>query len=48
MWHVWHTREVLRGFWWGKLRKGDHSESPGLNERIILKWVFKKWKGGID
>jgi len=20
MWHVWETREVLRGFWWKDLR----------------------------
>jgi hypothetical protein len=33
-----HTR-----FWWGGLRERDHLEALGVDGRIILKWVFKKW-----
>jgi hypothetical protein len=46
MWHVWGKREVYTGFWWGYLREGDHLGDPGVDERIILKLIFKKWDGG--
>jgi hypothetical protein len=38
--------EVHTGFCWGHLREGDHLENPGIDGRIILKWIFKKWDGG--
>jgi hypothetical protein len=39
---------VLTGFWCGDLRERDHLEDLGVDGRIILKWIFKKWDGGID
>ena len=45
-WHV-GRRELHTGFWWGNLKKGDHWEDQGVDGRIILKFLFKKWDGGI-
>ena len=36
---------VNAGFWWGDLRKRDHLEDLGIDGRIILKWIFRKWDG---
>jgi hypothetical protein len=35
-------RQVHTGFWSGELREGDHLGDPGVDGRIILKWIFKK------
>jgi hypothetical protein len=41
-------REVHTGFWWGDLRECDQLGDPGIDGRIILKWIFKKCDGGMD
>jgi len=28
---------------WGNLRERDHFEYPGVDGRIILRWIFRKW-----
>jgi hypothetical protein len=35
-------------YWWGTLRNRDHLEDLGLDERIILTWVIKKWDVVMD
>ena len=30
----------------GNLRKRDHLEELGLDGRIILRWIFRKWDVG--
>jgi len=32
--------------WWGKRRKRDHLESPGVGRRMILRRIFRKWDVG--
>jgi hypothetical protein len=41
--------ERSTGFWWGDLRERGRLEELGVDERIILKWMFKNWNyKGMD
>jgi hypothetical protein len=46
MWHVWGTEEAHTGFWWGNLRVKERFEDPGIGQKIIVNWIFRKWDGG--
>ena len=35
--------EACTGFWWGNLGERDHWGDPGVDGRIILRWIFRKW-----
>jgi len=37
-----HTR-----LWWGSLRERGHLEEPGVVEKIILRWIFRKGDVGV-
>ena len=39
---------MYTGFWWRTLRERDYLEDPGLDGKIILRWIFRKWFGGMD
>jgi hypothetical protein len=43
--HVWETGEEQTGFWQGDLMERNHLKDLGIDGRIILKWIFKKWDG---
>jgi hypothetical protein len=40
-------RDACIGFWCGNLRERDHWGDPGVDGRIILEWIFRKWNVGV-
>ena len=47
MQYVWGTAEMYTGFWLGNLRERDHLENSGVDGRIILRLIFRKWDVGV-
>ena len=40
-------REAYTGFWWGNLRERDHLGDQSVDERKILRWIFREWDVGL-
>jgi hypothetical protein len=41
--------ELYTSFWWENVRERDYFEDPGLDGKIILGWILRKWDGvGMD
>jgi hypothetical protein len=41
MWHV-RVTKLHTGFWRGDVSERTYLEDLGLDERMILKWIFNK------
>jgi hypothetical protein len=41
------TGEACTGFWWENLRERDHVVETGVDGRIILRRIFRKWGVGL-
>jgi len=35
--------EAYTGFWCGNLRERVHLGDPGVDGKITLRWIFRKW-----
>jgi hypothetical protein len=38
--------KACTGFWWGNLKNGYHLRDTGVDGRIVLRWIFRKWDVG--
>jgi hypothetical protein len=49
-WHVALVTigEVYTGFWWGSLKERNRLEDSGVDGRITLIWISRKWDGAMD
>ena len=47
MWRVWMRRGECIGSWWGSRRERDHWGDLGVDGRIILGWISRRWDVGI-
>jgi len=39
---VWERGEGYRGFWLENLKERDNLGEPGVDGRIIIRWIFRK------
>jgi hypothetical protein len=48
MWHYGRQKRCIQDFGGGDLRERDCLEELGIDGRIILNWIFKKWVEDTD
>jgi len=47
-----HVARMVEGrgcieFWWTNLKDGDHLGGPGVDGKVILRWIFRNWDVSI-
>jgi hypothetical protein len=42
MWHTWRRLVLHTGFWQENQMERNHLDDPGVDRRIILKWVLNR------
>jgi hypothetical protein len=39
--------EACTGFCWGNMKERAHLGDPGVDRRIIVRWIFRMWDVGV-
>ena len=47
MWSVCESGVMYTGFWLGNLIERHHLRDSGIDGRIILRWILRKWDVGL-
>jgi hypothetical protein len=42
-----YGEQTYTGFCWGNLGERGHFEDPGIDGRIILRCIFRRWDVGV-
>jgi hypothetical protein len=45
--HIWREVRCIQGFGGETYKERDHLEDPGIDGRIIFRWIFRKWDVGV-
>jgi len=40
--------EAYTGFWWGSLGERDLLGDSGVDGRMLLRWILRKWDVGVE
>jgi hypothetical protein len=48
LYHVWERGQAYTGFRWRNLGERNHLGDPGVDGRIIIKQIFRKWDVGVQ
>ena len=44
---LYDSQEVYTGFWWENIWERNHLGDPGIDGRILLRWIFRKRDVGL-
>jgi hypothetical protein len=47
MYHVWDRYEIHTKFWSENLKGKGHSPDSGIDDKIILEWILRKYGGNV-
>jgi len=47
MYRVWGREQSYTRFWFENLKERNQLVAPGVDDMLILRWIFRKWNFGV-